>query len=421
MAGGTDVDRLVEHLFRRESGRMVATLARILGSAHLDLAEEVVQEALIEALLRWPFGGVPDNPGAWLMRVARNRAVDVFRRRGAFREKTHDIEFMLEALDAPESRADGVVAFPNEIADDQLYLAFVCCHPEIPREAQVALTLKLVGGFSVREIAAAFLARETTISQRIVRAKKLIRDRDLPFSLPEPRELPARLAAVLEALYLLFNEGYSSHEGDALVRRELCDEAIRLAELVVSHPLTTRPPAHALLALMLFQGARLAGRQDAGGNLLLLADQDRALWDRDMIARGLRHLDLAASGPEVTSYHAEAGIAACHAGAPSFADTDWPAILSFYDLLLERDPSPVHALNRAVALGMVDGPEAGLNAAVAIAADPALKRYYLLPATLGTFHERLGRTEEARIYFEQARDLATSAPVRRFIEDKLET
>ena len=417
---GSNVDRLVDHLFRHQAGQMTSTLTRIFGPANLDLAEDVVQEALLEALHRWPFGGVPNNPRAWLLRVARNRAIDVIRRNSRFRSKAQEIESMLEHQLRDRSNGHDMV-FDNEINDDQLRMAFTCCHSAIPREARVALTLKTVGGFGVSEIARAFLTKETTIAQRLVRAKRKIKEQRLPFEMPDEPEMSQRLTSVLEALYLMFNEGYSAHEGENLIRAELCNEAIRLATLAAAHPATGLPQAHALAALMLFQGARLAARSDDRGNLLLLAEQDRALWNRDMIQRGVAHMDQAAAGDQLTTYHIEAGIAACHANAESFESTDWTTILMFYDLLLERESSPVHALNRAVALSMIEGPAAGLEAVHAIADHPSLKHYYLLPATFAALYDRLGRPGDAQMWYARALDLATSQPVRRFIAAKLDS
>ncbi len=390
---------LVDHLFRRQSGMMVSTLTRILGPRHLSLAEDVVQEALVTALQQWPHSGVPSNPSAWLIQVARNRALDVLRRQATFDAKTPEIA---RFLSQPPS--------PAEEVDDQLAMMFLCCHPRIPREARVALTLKTVGGFGTGEIARAFLIQETAAAQRIVRAKRLIRDLDLSFALEGlPRE---RLDSVLEALYLMFNEGYSG-DGD------FAGEAVRLARLLAAHPATRAPHVHALLALFLLQSARGPSRVDAEGSLLLLESQDRSLWDPARISEGIRHLDCAAEGDVLTEWHLEAGIAAAHATAPDFASTDWAYIAEQYDQLYALNPSPVIALNRAVAISRCEGPEAGLHAAEAIEHHPALQRYHLLPATLGRLWQELGDTQKAAAYLQKALACECPAPQRRFLKHQL--
>lgn len=405
-----DVNRLVDHLFRREAGRMVAGLTRIFGPAHLGLAEDVVQEALLQALRTWPFRGVPDSPTGWLVQVARNRALDSLRRNASLAAKEEDIRTWAAA------RASAEPGHPGETEmDDQLRLIFICCQPAVPPEARVALTLKTVGGFGVPEIARAFLAKEATIAQRLVRAKHRLQQARPPFEVPPPRELPAALDSVLEVLYAMFNEGYSTHRGEDLVRLDICREAIRLVRLVAGYPALDTPKAHALAALLHFQGARLTARVDSEGNLILLSEQDRSGWDRGMIAAGFRHLDRSARGDELTVYHLEAGIAAAHAGAPGVEETDWPEILRLYDLLRERKPSPVVELNRAVALAMVEGPEAGLAALAPI----RLEDYYLLPATEGELHARAGHPEQAAEAFRRALEMTCPEPVRRWLEERL--
>lgn len=387
---------------------MVAVLTRILGPAHLDLAEDVVQEALAQALRTWPFRGVPQNPAAWLVQVAKNRALDALRR-----------DASLARLAPKEEEIRSWAASPDEPGredlDDQLRMIFICCQPAVPAEARVALTLKTVGGFGVPEIARAFLVKEATMAQRLVRAKHRIRQAKLPFEVPPPRELPAALDSVLEVLYAMFNEGYSTHQGEKLVRRDICLEAIRLVRLVVDHPALDTPRTHALAALLHLQCARLAARVDAEGNLLLLSEQDRSGWEKEMIAAGFRHLDRAARGDQLSAYHLEAGIAAVHASAASDRETDWPHILRLYDALLEIKPSPVVALNRAVALAMVEGPEAGLAALAPILLDD----YYLLPATQGELYARAGRREEAAEAFRRALGMVCPEPVRRRLAERL--
>ena len=395
---------------------MVATLTRIFGVEHLTLAEDVVQEALSRALQTWPFYGVPDNPSAWIMRASRNLALDVVRREKVFRDKEAEIIHLMEG----NSAAPDAVIFPeNEIRDDRLRMMFVCCHPLVPAEAQVALALKILCGFSVTEIARAFLTTDAVINKRLTRAKQKIRAAHISFEIPAGRELSRRLDGVLGSLYLLFNEGYKASSGESLVREEICREAIRLGALLAAHPAGNQARAHALLAVMLLNAARLAARVDGEGNLLLLQDQDRSCWDLAMIAQGMRHFALSAEGDEITAYHLQAGIAACHAIAKDTASTNWPQILTYYDHLVKFDASPVAALNRAVVVAHVDGPQAGLDAVAAIRDRRKLKGYYLLYAVLGEFELRLKRFEAAAKHLRQAFELAEIASEKKFLEKKL--
>lgn len=412
------VHDLVEHLFRHQAGQMLATLSHTLGLENLDLAEEAVQEALLQALRLWPFHGVPDNPRTWLIHVARNKVLDRLRRRTSLRRKERELERLLEERQSAQGGADP--AEPGELEDEQLAMIFACCDPALPQEARVALTLKAVGGFSVPEIARAFLAEEPTIAQRLVRAKRRIKDAKITLALPPPAELPGRLDSVLQVLYLLYSEGYGAHAGEDLVREDLCGEAMRLAGLLAAHPSTSLPKVHALLALFYLQAARLSTRVDGDGNLLLLAEQDRAEWDRGLLGYGLRHLELAASGDELSEYHLQAGIAAVHATSPSFDDTDWPYLLGLYDELLARARSPVVALNRAIALSMIEGPEAALRSLEGLSTDPAMKGYYLLPAVRADLLRRLGRADEAADCYRRALDLTCTEPERNFLSRRLD-
>jgi len=406
------IDQVVDHLFRHRAGQMVSTLTRIFGPEHLPLAEEVVQEALITALTQWSFHGVPENPAGWLFRVARNKALDQIRRQMTFREKV--------AAALHELPTDEQPSVDHDFEDDLLSMMLMCCHPALPEESRIALTLKTVGGFSVEEIARAFLSQKATIAQRLVRAKRLIREEAIPMEMPSRDELPVRLASLLKVIYLMFNEGHSAHEGDALVRDDLCDEAIRLGTLLVEHPATLGPAVHALLALMLLQAARLPARIDGAGEITLLAEQDRSRWDHAMIARGMRHLDASASGDAITTYHVEAAIAACHAAAPSFGETDWPRIVSLYDELLAMQPSPVAALNQAVAIAMADGPQAGIDAIESIASRDSLREYPLLYSTLGELWLQSGDRDRSAAEFERALQLPSTMPEKRFLLRKLE-
>jgi RNA polymerase sigma-70 factor (ECF subfamily) len=410
-----DVSQLVEHLFRRDAGRMIATLTRIFGPGHVELAEDVVQEALIEALRRWPMAGVPEHPSAWLIQVAKRRALDVVRRERAFQQRAGAVRRAIEedpALASDPSAGD-------LLDDDQLRMIFLCCHPRVPLEGRVALTLKLVGGFGASEIARAFLAEESAIFQRLVRAKRRLRDSASVLEIPEGAALASRLDAVLEVLYLLFNEGHTATTGDELLRRDLCAEAIRLTSLLASHRSTDEPRVHALLALFLLQASRLDARTDAHGDVVLLAEQDRSRWNRPLIERGLSHLDRSAVGDVLTTYHLEAEIAACHATAARWEDTDWARIVAAYDALYRRHPSPLVALNRAVAVAELEGANAGLDALDAVASEPSLARYHLLHSTRAELMRRVGRLEEARRELEAAMALAPTEPARRFLARRL--
>ena len=403
--------------FKRLSAQMVATLTRILGPRRLALAEEAAQDALVKALQIWPHAGVPANPSAWLIQVAKHRALDVLRRERWIEE--HDVVAALSAAagDDPSEavRLRGEGPLPE---DDELAMMFLACHPILTRDARVALTLKTVCGFGVGEIARAFLVREDAIAQRLVRAKRQLREADVAFTLTAD-DCANRLESVLDVLYLLFNEGYAAHAGDDLVRSELCHEAIRLAGLLGDQPALATPSVHALIALMHLQAARLPARVDAGADLLRLAEQDRALWDRALIARGLRHLDAAAAGDLVTVYHLEAGIAACHAVAQRYEDTNWAGIVDLYDSLASVKPTPIVWLNRAIAVSRLEGPRAGLVALDSIADDPLLARYYLLPAAIAELSMEIGDLGRAAASFQAALGRECSEPERRFLERRL--
>ncbi len=396
---------------------MVATLTRIFGIDRLSLAEDVVQEALARALQTWPFYGVPQNPSAWIMRVSRNLALDVVRREKIFHEKEPEITRLMEN---ESSEPDAPIFAEHEISDDRLRMMFVCCHPLIPPEAQVALALKTLCGFSVGEIAGAFLTTEAAIAKRLTRAKQKIREAKIPFEIPSGHELAKRLDGVLQSLYLMFNEGYKASTGDILVREEICTEAIRLASLLAEHPSGNEPRTHALLALMLLTAARAPARVDDQGNLLRLRDQDRTRWHRPMVARGMFHLARSATGGEITEYHLQAGIAACHCAARDYPSTDWPQILSLYDRLLEYDNSPVVALNRAVALAEVRGPQAGIDAIHAIERRQSLEAYYLFHAVLGELEWQLNDMPEAASRFRRALQLAEMKAEQVYLAQRLQ-
>jgi RNA polymerase sigma-70 factor (ECF subfamily) len=416
-----NVEQLVDHLFRQEFGRMVSRLARILGAPRLAMAEDAVQYAMLQALQLWPYQGAPEYPQAWLAKVAYHRALDVLKNERRLRffddEKEVVLRNQLEELQTTVSAEPP--RFSQEVADERLALIFVCCHPALPRPASVALTLKVVCGFGVAEIARAFLSTEAAITQRLVRAKRMIRDEALRCEVPDPEDLEERLDAVLEVLYLLFTEGYAATAGDHLIKDELCTEAIRLAESLAENSATALPECHALLALMLFQAARLPARTDALGDLLLLEEQDRSLWDQSKIHLGLLHLGQAARGDKLSAYHLQAEIAAMHSTTEHFTLTNWKNILSLYDLLREKQPTPVVLINRAVAVAHVQGPAAGLEALKEIPVDDLLERYPFLHAAEGEFHRRLGHSAEAEISFQRALEFARTEPQRRFLERRL--
>lgn len=407
----TEVSELVAHLFRHKSAEITAILTRIFGFANLDLAEDVVQETLLKALQQWPFSGVPKNPAGWIMQVAKNQTLDILRRQNLFRQKEAEITRQLEQQLSPQQN--------GMFADEQLTLMFACCHPSFPSEVQIALTLKSLYAFSVAEIARAFVTQESAIAQRLVRAKRKIREENIQFELPDEKHLSERLDAALRVLYLVFNEGYSATQGDQLIRQDLCDESIRLASLLANHHAGDFPKTHALLALMYFQASRSAARVDAEGNLLLLSEQDRALWDREEITHGFDQLDQASSGNELSQYHLEAGIASMHAMASSYEQTNWRGILSLYDTLIALHPSPITKLNRTVALSMLEGPAAAIRELEPMLSDPVISDYYLFSATMADLYNRMGMPEEAEEYYNKTLQLTRTEPERKFILRKL--
>jgi RNA polymerase sigma factor (sigma-70 family) len=402
--------RLAE-IFRVEYARVVASVLRIVRD--IDAAQDIVQEAFEQALDHWPAEGTPDRPGAWLLTTARHRALDHLRRirrAGARRDALAHA-----ARGAAYGEPD--VSLPEEIPDDRLRLIFTCCHPALTADSQVALTLRLVGGLSTMEIARAFLVPEPTIAQRLVRAKRTIREGGFPYEVPDGAERSVRLSAVLAVLYLIFNEGYAAHTGPALVRHDLCEEAIRLGH-VLAELMPDEPEVLGLLALMELQASRAPARTDASGNLVLLEDQDRRRWDRTRIARGLACLERAGPLPRAGPYQLQAAIAACHARAPSWEATEWPRIVAHYRALLALAPSPVVELNLAVAIGLAHGALAGLAALDRIA-DPALRGYHLLPAARADFLRRLGRPADAAAEYARALGLVDNPREHAFLAARL--
>ncbi|MFG2874465.1 RNA polymerase sigma factor [Streptomyces sp. NPDC048337] len=383
----------VEAVFRIESARIIAGVTRIVRD--VGIAEELAQDALVAALEQWPRSGVPDRPGAWLMATAKHRAVDLVRRRETYARKLAEVGRSLEDVPPPAEPAD-----PEDIDDDLLRLIFTSCHPVLATEARIALTLRLMGGLTTQEIARAFLASESAVAQRIVRAKRTLAAAGVPFEVPYGADREARLGSVLEVIYLVFNEGYSATAGDDLVRPALCEDALRLAR-VLAALMPKEPEVHGLTALLEFQASRLATRTGPDGEPVLLADQNRSKWNRMLIHRGVQALSRAGSGP----YALQAAIAGCHAAAVRYEDTDWATIAALYGRLVLLVPSPVVELNRAVAVSMAEGPEAALPLVDALAREPALRAYHLLPSVRGDLLERLGRPAEARAEFERAATL----------------
>jgi RNA polymerase sigma factor (sigma-70 family) len=401
----TEATRAIEAVWRIESARLIAGLARMVGD--VGLAEDMAQDALVAAIEKWPQAGVPDNPGAWLMATAKNRAIDRLRREKTYERKREEVAHDTGALFAME-RSDFEAAADDEIGDDLLALIFTCCHPLLSREARVALTLRLLGGLTTPEIARAFLVSESTVAQRLVRAKRTLRDAKVPFEVPRGVELDERLPSVLEVIYLVFNEGYAASAGEDWVRTDLCEEALRLGR-ILAELAPGEPEVHGLVALIEIQASRTAARRGPGGEPVLLLDQDRARWDPLLIVRGRRALERAEALPgPLGPYGLQAAIAACHASAIRAEETDWVRIAALYDALSQIAPSPIVDLNRAVALGMAFGPEAGLELLDQIADEPELSSYHLLPSVRGDLLEKLGRHEEASAQFKRAAELATN-------------
>jgi RNA polymerase sigma factor (sigma-70 family) len=405
----TDTHRAIDAVWRIESARLIAGLARMVRD--VGVAEELAQDALVVALEQWPKSGVPDNPGAWLMATAKHRAIDLLRRKTLLERKQEELGRELE-LQQQLAAPDLVAALGDDIGDDLLRLVFTACHPVLSREARVALTLRLLGGLTTEEIARAFLVPEATIAQRIVRAKRTLAEAHVPFEVPRGDELAARRNSVLEVIYLIFNEGYSATAGDDWLRPALCEDALRLGR-IVAELLPKEPEVHGLVALMEMQASRAGARVGPSGEPVLLFDQDRGRWDQLLIRRGLAALERAeklggAAGP----YMLQAAIAACHARARTPGETNWVRIVALYEALAQLRPSPVVKLNHAVAVGMAFGPAAGLELADGLTSEPSLKTYHLLPSVRGDLLAKLGRLDEARAEFERAASLTRNGRER---------
>lgn len=408
----TDIHRTIDAVWRMESPKVIASLARMVRD--VSLAEDLAQDALVAAMESWPKSGIPENPGAWLTATAKHRAIDTFRRNKLLERKHEELG---RDMDARQEAAVAELenALDDDVGDDLLRLVFVACHPVLTPEARVALTLRLLGGLTTDEIARAFLVPEPTIAQRIVRAKRTLAEKRIPFEVPRAAELPARLASVLEVIYLIFNEGYSATAGDDLLRPSLCEDALRLGR-ILAELAPREAEVHGLVALMEIQASRSKARVGPGGEPILLLEQDRARWDRLLISRGLAALERAQKIDNLGgAYALQAAIAACHARAATAAETDWARIATLYGTLVELVPSAVVELNRAVAVAMAFGPAAGMEIVEALASEPALKNYHLLPSVRGDLLFKLGRNEEARAEFERAAALTRNTRERELL------
>jgi RNA polymerase sigma-70 factor (ECF subfamily) len=410
----TDIHNAIQAVWRIESARIVAGIARIVRD--IGLAEDLAQDALVAALEQWPTSGVPQNPGAWLMAAAKNRAIDRLRREKLLERKHEEIGREVSAKEMVVPDLDA--AIDDNIGDDVLRLVFAACHPVLSSEARIALTLRMLGGLTTEEIARAFLAPEPTIAQRIVRAKRTLAEARVPFEVPRGAELPARLSSVLEVIYLIFNEGYSATAGEDWMRPALCEDALRLGR-ILAELAPTEPEVHGLVALMEFQASRSRARMGPSGEPVLLLEQNRALWDQLLIRRGFAALERAEKlGGVPGPYELQAAIASCHAGALTPEQTDWARIVALYDALVQITPSPVVELNRAIAVMMAFGPAAALELVDALATEPSLKSYHLLPSVRGDLLKKLGRLEEAHAEFERAVSLTRNSRERQLLLDR---
>ncbi len=411
----SDITSLVDHLFRHESGKMVAVLSRVLGLQNLEVSQDIVQDTLLQAMNTWRFGKIPDRPSAWLYRVAKNKAIDFLRREKRFRVISPAYAYLLES-EYTLSPSIHNLFLETEIQDSQLRMMFACCHPSIPEESQIALTLKTLCGLSVNEIAKAFLTNDETIGKRIYRAKEKIKSENIELIVPSGDELHQRLDAVLKSLYLLFNEGYNSSHPEQLIREDLCEEAMRLCLLLTQHSVTNYPRSKALLSLMCFQASRLMARLDDAGNIILLKNQERKKWNRTLIRKGFEYIEAAAEPFEVSPYHLEAGIASIHAAAPSFEKTDWKSIYHLYEMLYDLQPNPVIAMNKAIASAYAISKEKALEELQQI---KGLEKHHLYYASMGEMYFDLAQKENAKKYFEKAYHLTGSQSEKQLLLEKI--
>ena len=409
------INQLVDHLFRHESGKMVSVLTRLLGLQNIETAQDIVQDTLLQAMNTWGFGGIPENPPAWLHRVARNKAIDYLRREKRFREISPQYSSLLQS-EYSLSTFVSQLFLENEIEDSQLRMIFACCHPTIPEDSQIAFILKTLCGLSVNEIAKAYLTNEETIAKRIYRAREKIRLESVQLEVPQGNELPGRLDVVLKSIYLLFNEGYNSSQPDLLIRDDLCAEALRLCYLLSEHALTNLSRTRALMALLCFQSSRLQSRLDEKGKIILLQNQDRSQWTRSLIQRGFHYLNAATDNMETTKYHFEAAIASIHAASCSFEQTDWKSIYHLYDAYYKLEPGPIVALNKAIASAYAISRENALKELLLI---KGLEHYYLYYASAGEMYFELNKKQEAKKFFEKACSLTSSLIEQQLLQEKI--
>lgn len=409
----------IDHLFRHEYGKITSVLTRIFGTHNLELAEDIVQDTLLKAMEQWRFSGIPQQPSSWLYKVARNKAIDVIRREKRHRKFAADVAPLLQSEYTLVPTIKELFT-ENHIQDDVLRMMFSCCHPDLPSESQVALILKTLCGFSIEEIAKAFLTGQDTINKRLYRARQQFRDGEVKFEIPQAHQLESRLENVLTALYLLFNEGYNSTNNDQLIRKDLVEEASRLCLLLTQNPLTDRPKVSALLSLMLFHASRLETRLDDQYNILLLEDQDRSKWDTELIQAGIHYFEKSMQDATYNLYQLQAGIAMQHAIAPSYEATDWMMILNLYHVICRLFPSPVASLNRAIVLAQIEGTSRGIQEILQLPDKVKLNGYYLLPATLGELYLRQGDKELAKKYFSEAILLTQSPAEKKLLSAKME-
>jgi RNA polymerase sigma factor (sigma-70 family) len=414
-----EVTQLVDHLFRHETGKLTAVLTRIFGSHNLELAEDVVQDSLLEAINVWNYKGVPENPTAWIYKVAKNKALNIVNREKYKREYTSEAAHFLRSEWTANAALENLFS-ESEIQDDQLRMMFTCCHPSVSSDSQVSLTLKTLCGFSIPEIAKAFLTTDENINKRLKRARQTIRENSVAFEVPEGSQFDVRIDAVLQTIYLLFNEGYSASKGNDIIRYELCGEAIRLAQIIINNPIIKqRSNVYACLALMYLNASRFKARTNEKGEILTMAEQDRSLWDKDLMQKGFYYLDQA-SNQNISVYHILATISAYHCTAPNFESTDWASILSLYDKLLLVDHSPVVMLNRTIALEKVSGPKKALEELEKLKDHPALKTYHLLYSTEAEFFMHLNKFKEAARALQTAIDLSPLQAEKELLQKKLD-
>jgi RNA polymerase sigma-70 factor (ECF subfamily) len=409
------INQLVDHLFRHESGKMIAVLSRLLGLQNIEVAQDIVQDTLLQAMTTWSYKEIPENPSAWLYRVAKNKAIDFLRREKRFHEISSEHKYLLQSEYTLASTVNNLF-LENEIGDSQLRMIFACCHPAIAEESQLALTLKTLCGLSVNEIAQAFLTTDDTIAKRIYRAKEKIRTEKIELDVPQNNELSSRTDVVLKSLYLLFNEGYNSSHPDKLIREDLCEEAMRLCLLITQHSLTAYPRSKALLALMCFQASRLDARLDDENNIILLKHQDRSKWNRSLISKGFELMEESTEPFEVSAYHFEAAIASQHASAPSFEQTDWKSIYHLYEMLYQLQPNPIVAMNKAIASAYAISKQ---NALTELQRIRGLEHHHLYYASIGEIYYEMENTIEAKKFFKKALEYTTSTAMQQLLYNKI--